>query len=447
MAITASGVGSGLDINGIVYQLMQLERIPVDKLGSRNRDLDAQLSGYGKLRSSLSSFETAMEGLGSLDKFKLFSSVSSNEDVLTATSNSQASSGTYNISVNRLAQNHKVGSSGATPIASTDIFTGSLGLTIGGETITVNTGTGMTLAQIRDAINSDETNPGLTASIINLGTADQKLVLTADESGAENEISVTDSTTNTSNASATLSLQTLNKKNDGVTTIDSVSELDASFTVDGFSVTASSNSVSDVVQGITLNLQGIGDATLTLSRDDTAIQKSVENFVKAYNDLYDVIDNLAKGDLSGDSTLRTIQSSIRSIYSSTASGLTGTFQAPFQVGIKSDSRTGKLSLDATDLKSALDKDFASVADLFASDDKGVAFRLADLAKTLLTPNNAINTREEGIRARQRTINTQIDSYEARLELKEVALRAKFASLDSLIGSMQSMSSFISSSLG
>ena len=106
MAITAAGVGSGLDINGIISQLMALEREPVRKLQIDNREYDAQLSAYGKLSSAVSSFETAMENLGSVDKFKVFSAVSSDDETLTASASSSAAAGIYNVEVTRLALNH-----------------------------------------------------------------------------------------------------------------------------------------------------------------------------------------------------------------------------------------------------------------------------------------------------------------------------------------------------
>ncbi len=448
MAITAGGVGSGLDINGIVYQLMQLERIPVDKLEAQNKELDSQLSAYGKLRSSLSSFKTAMDGLASFDKFKIFSTASSDEAVLTASANSSAAAGTYSLDVTQLAQNHKIGTSGAEAIGSTDVFTGTLDITISGNTMQVPAGAGMTLAQIRDYINNAADNPGLTATILNLGSSDQKLVLTADESGENNAITnIVDNMSNTSNNLATLSLQTLNKDAlGGDIDLGTLSKLNAAFTIDGFSVSSASNAISDVIEGLTLSLKSLGTTELTLSRDDSEIEKSVESFVKSYNDLYDTLATLSAGDLAGDSTLRSIQSAVRNVYSTSISGLTGTYTAPFQIGLNSDSKTGKLSLDSEDFKKALETDFSSVADIFANDDQGVAFRLKELADALLSNNNVVDTREDGIRSRQKAINSRIDSWEARLELKEVALRAKFASLDAFIGGLQSTSTFIANSL-
>ena len=116
------------------------------------------------------------------------------------------------------------------------------------------------------------------------------------------------------------------------------------------------------------------------------------------------------------------------------------------VGLDSDARTGILSLNTSTLEDALNADFQSVAELFAHDNQGFAFRLAELADKLLQEDNIVDTREDGLRDRIRDNDNKILSWEARLELKEAALRSRFAALDSLIGSLQSTSSFLSSQL-
>jgi len=440
MAITAAGVGSGLDINGIVTQLMQLERQPVFKLQSQVRSYESQLSAYGKIRSALSSFESAMEGLGSLDKFKVFAAASSDESIVTASADSSAASGIYSVDVLRLAQNHKLGSS-ETDLA--DTFSGNLDITIGGETLSVNTN-GLTLTGIRDAINADSSNPGLTATIINTGGTSQRLILTSDESGTANSITVDETAVNNVTQGITgsaLGLAIANRDKDGVL-LGSTAELDASYTIDGYALTASSNDASGVIDGITLSLKDLGTSTLNLSRDTEAIKESAQEFVDAYNNLYSTLNQLGKNELSGDSSVRSIQSAVRSVYNTAPVGLTGSFSSLVQIGLNSDAKTGELSLDSADFEQALDTDFQSVAELFANDDQGFAFRLADIADTLLENDGIVKSREEGIRSRIDNAEDDILSWEARLELKETALRAKYAGLDAMIGSMQSTMSFV-----
>ena len=434
MPITAAGVGSGLDINGIVTQLMQLERQPVFKLQSNVREYESQLSAYGKIRSALSSFESAMNELGSLDKFKVYAAASSDEAIVTASADSSAASGIYSLEVTRLAQNHKMG--GRDPIDKTTAFSGTLTLDITGETgmtIDVN---GLTLEGIRDAINSDSNNPGLTATILNVDTNNQRLILTADESGNAKAITVGEGGL----TGQLLNMETINKAKDGSPL--TANDLDANYTIDGYALTSSSNAASGVIDGITLNLKDIGTSTLNLSRDTEKIKESVQAFVDAYNNLYSTLNDASKNELSGDSSVRSIQSAVRGVYNTKPVGLTGSFSSLVQIGLNSDARTGELSLDSADFEKALDIDFQSVAELFAHDDQGFAFRLADIADTLLKNDGVVKSREEGLRSRINDAEDDILSWEVRLELKETALRAKYASLDAMIGSMQSTMSFV-----
>ena len=236
-------------------------------------------------------------------------------------------------------------------------------------------------------------------------------------------------------------METINKAKDGTPLTEA--DLDANYTIDGYALTAASNTVSGVVDGITLNLKDVGTSTLSLSRDDDAIKESVQSFVDAYNALYKTIDSLSKNELSGDSTLRSIQNAIRGEYNRATTGLSGSYSSLVQIGINTDARSGRLSLDSSNLTEALDTDFQSVAELFADNTEGFAARLAGVADTLLGSDNFVKAREEGLRARIDSEELSILSWEARLELKETALRAKFASLDSLIGSMQGTMAFVS----
>jgi len=440
MAITAAGVGSGLDINGIVTQLMQLERQPVLKLERNVREYQSQLSAYGKIRSALSSFESAMEGLGSLDKFKVYSAASSDEEILTASTTSAAAKGTYEVEISRLAQRHKMASD---ENADTTTFTGDLTITIGADSLTINPSAN-TLEEIRDLINNNAGNPGVTASIINVDTGQQRLVLTSEEQGYDSRLQLSGS------VATSLNLSSINQVPvSGLfgaisyEDITDLTDLDAAFTVDGFDITSSSNQASDVIDGISFELKSLGRSSLNIDRDTEEIKNSVNEFVEAYNNLYSTLNDASKGELSGDSSVRSIQSAVRSVYNTAPVGLTGTFSSLVQVGLKSDSKTGELSLDSADFELALDTDFQSVAELFANDNQGFAFRLADIADTLLQNDGVVKSREEGIRSRINNAEDDILSLEVRLELKETALRAKFASLDSLIGSMQGTMSFVS----
>lgn len=444
MAITASGIGSGLDIESIVSQLMSLERRPLFALEDRESEIQAQLSAYGRLKSSVSTFQDAMKDLASADKFRIFTSASSDEDVLTATADSDAAAGTYSLQIDRLAQNHKLGSD---EFADTDTFGGTAGdtlnLTVGTDTLAVDLSTAKTLSEIRDAINADSNNPGVTATILNTGTGTQRLVLTADESGYDTRVQLSYGGTI---GAGTFNLATVNQDALGATLVD-LTELDASFSVDGFALTSSSNNVTGVIDGLTLELKQTGSANLTLTRDTEKITESAQAFVDAYNALHSTMASMRNGNLSGDSTILSIQGQLRSVINAPPVGLTGSFNALSNVGITTDSKSGNLVFNETDFQDALDTDFSSVSELFSHDDQGYAFRFEALADSLLDTDGLIDSREDGLNTRIRDVQDDQLDLEYQLELKEKALRSQYAALDGLLGSLNNTSQFLFQQLG
>ena len=439
MAITAAGVGSGLDIETIITQLMTLERQPLNELQSQESATNADLSAYGQIKSAIENFKDTMSNLGSLDRFKIFTANSSDSDVFTAEADSDAAAGIYNLNVERLAQNHKLGSD---EFLNTDTFGGTAGdaltVTVGSESLSVDLSTAKTLAEIRDAINSDESNPGVTATILNTGESTQRLILTADESGYDSRLQL--SFGGSLNAT-TFNFSTTNQDAVGDPLID-LTQLDAAYTLDGFALTSASNSVSGVMDGLTLNLQQTGSATLSVARDTSSIEKSAKAFVSAYNTVITGLDKLRQGQLSGDSTIRGIQTQMRNVLNSPPSGLSGAFSALSEVGITTNAKTGELEFSSSDFSKALDTDFEGVAQLFANDDQGYAYRFQALADTLVDSEGVIATRQDSLNDRISQLQDSQSDWERRLDIKEQSLRSQYAALDALLGSLQSTSNYL-----
>lgn len=439
MAITAAGVGSGLDIETIVSQLMTLERQPLQVLQSRESDTRAQISAYGSLKSAISSFQDAMKDLSTLDAFRIFQSNSSDATVMTASASSAAANGIYNLNVTRLAQNHKMGSDA---FADTATFGGAAGdsltLTGGDGSTTIDLSTATTLSGLRDAINSATDNPGVTATILNVGDGNQRLILTADESGYDNRVQLS---FGGAISDTSFNFATTNQDSEGATLVD-LAELDASYSIDGFALTSSSNNISSVIDGLDIELKGEGSAVLNVTRDTAAIEQSAKNFVNAYNNVFSTISALREDELSGDSTLLSVQRLMRSVLNTQPTGLTGSYDALSQLGIKTDRDTGQLTLNSSEFSAALDADFAGVAQLFANDDQGYAFRFESLADSMLEQDGIIDNRVDGLNVRVRGLESDQAELERRLDLKEIALRRQYSALDQLVGSLQSTSAFL-----
>jgi flagellar hook-associated protein 2 len=439
MAITASGVGSGIDIESIVSQLMALERQPLVALERRESDTRAQISAYGNLKSAISSFQDAMQDLSSLDAFRVFQSESSDDGVITASADGAAAAGIYNLDVERLAQNHKMGSDALTE---TQVFGGGAGdgltLTVGTESVMIDLGAAKTLSEIRDAVNSAGDNPGITATILNVGDGQQRLILTADESGYEQRVQLS---FNGGVNATSFNFATTNRDSQGTPLAD-LAELDAAYRIDGFALTSASNNITSVIDGLDIRLEGEGSATLNVTRDTVAIEESATAFVDAYNQVFATIETLRAGELGGDSTLLSIERQMRGVINTAPVGLSGSYDALSQVGIKTDRDTGQLTLDSREFGAALDADFAGAASLFANDGQGYAFRFDVLAASMLDDAGLVDSRVDGLNTRVRRLETDQAELERRLDLRETALRRQYAALDQLVGSLQGTSTFL-----
>jgi len=433
--ISATGIGSGLDVGAIVDQLMAIERRPLDQLEAGKQDLQTQLSTLGQLKSSLATFQSALSDLKTLDAFEVYQAESSDETAFTVTANSDAAIGFSDIEVIRLAEAHKMGS---LAIADTDTTTlgragNQITLTVGGNAFTVNAGA-MTLSGIRDAINDAPDNSGVSASIISENDGSHHLVLSAIETGNDNAMTLSV----TGRLTSDLDLADINDP----------TQLDSELLVDGlYTITRSSNSIDDAISGLTLNLVGetTAAAQLTVSRDIDSVKESAQTFVDAFNELRTTMKNMSGGDSALDSTLRSIESRMRSVFNTPPGGLNGSFNYLTEVGV-SFLRDGSLSLDSADLEAAIAGNFADVAELFAHDDQGYLFRLDGVIDNFVAFNGQLDTREDSLNSRINATDDRIFEMEFRLGLREKTLLDQFNALDTLMGTLQGTSDFLTQQL-
>ena len=226
-----------------------------------------------------------------------------------------------------------------------------------------------------------------------------------------------------------------------------LTQLDASYSVDGIALTSATNKVSGVIGGISFDLKQVGSADLTLTRDTAKITDTAKAFVDAYNNLQNTMTTLRNGDLQGDSTIVSIQRQLRSVINTSPVGLSSSYDTLTSVGITTNAKTGELDFNTTTFESALNSDFAGVADLFANDNQGFAFRFEALAKTMQDNNGLINSREDGLNDRIKRVQADELSMQAQLDLKEKSLRSQYAALDGLVGRLNSTSQFLAQQLG
>ena len=390
-SLATPGVGSGLDITSIVNKLMTVESRPLTALSAKEASFQAKISAYGSLKGGLAALQSALTGLIDARNMKTVKASIVDSTLATVSAQSTAIPGSYSMKVSQLAQAHKVSSTGFTSTTST-VGSGSLTFTFGtyaagtftanaeaaAKSVTIGTGQN-TLAGIRDAVNA--AGIGVTATIVNDGSASgNRLVFTSSATGAANSLKVTVADSDTTNGDAMglsqLAYDPAGTVGNGKNLAETVVAQNALLVIDGISVTKASNVIADAIQGVSINLTKADPAvttTLTVSSDTSGIAKSVQDFVKAYNDLTASIATATKYDtvnkkaaiLTGDSAPRIIQSQLRAIVtgSLTGSGLTLTTLSQVGVSFKVD---GTLSLDTAKLNAAITGDPSGVGRLFAA---------------------------------------------------------------------------------
>lgn len=445
MAISFSGISTGADWTSIINQLMEIESERLYTLQDRETEIDQQISAYGRVRSAIDAYMGAVDSLRDESTMAGFTGSSTDESVVSVSADSSAAVSTYDIVVSQLASRDKIASSAYADTTTTAVGTGTLSITVNGQTMDLTVdASNNTLSGLQAAINSASDNPGVTASILN-ETGGSRLILTGNEAGVDNAITidVTDSDGNNTDASGLSMLFYIGAGGDGYAEQVSSAQ-NALLTVDGFDVESTTNAVTNAVSGITFNLAAIGSATVDIERDNTTIEENISSFVASYNLLMDELDKYDAGTLANDSSLRRMQQGFVEILNQ-AADIGGTTHYLFEAGITRD-RYGRLSLDSTELADALANDFTTVTQLFGDDTSGYATRLYSLADSLLEVGGIIDSREESLDQTKDRIQDRIDREQYRLDIVEKSLISQFTALDQTLALLQGTSNYLTNQL-
>ena len=409
--------------------LVQAERIPIDRINQRKLDAQSKKTDFGLLGGKLLGLQTASSALRtrlSFDKNQVSVTSASSQTLLTASVSSTAAAGTHTITVNNLASAHQIVSKASTAVSSidTDIVSGASGtfsFSVGsGATETVNLESTGTLEDLRDGIN--DLGAGVSASILNTGTESApafRLVLSSNDSGASNAISISADdtdldtvTTGTDTFQAAEDSQIVLGEGAGAVTID-----------------RSSNTLTDVISGITLNLQAedlSNLVTIAVTQDNSAVKEGISSFVNAYNEVVKFVNERTVFDVEtgerglfvGDSLARTVLDRIRQATFSQISGLT-TYTSASQIGFETQTVDGTIKLNDTTLDAALSENYSAVRDLFIQNPttgtEGIAELVGDAVDALA------DVQFGALTLRQNSLTKQIDDFAEQIAVKEAAL--------------------------
>lgn len=454
--LSVGGLVSGLDTNSIISQLLEVERRPILQLQQKEVAFQVELSAYGSVQSALENLQSAVESLRTSNDFAQFSTSSQNTDLVTATANASAAVGSHQVTVQQLAQAHKLHSTG---FADAEVVgAGTLHLQVGsGAVQDLTIDAAATITDVATAIN--DANAGVQASVIFDGT-NHFLSLSADTTGAQNTINITVTDTDGNDTDAA-GLSRLAVTPNGLT--ETQSALDAIIDVDGvLNIQRSSNTISDVLSGVTFTLHDAPTApdnttTVSVTHAIGDVRDTIRGFVEAFNDVVDTIgtqqffdpETNAAGALLGDSTTNLIRRQLNNLVSNTVPGLDASLSRLADLGITRDTE-GKLTIDSSTLSHALETRFDETVQLFTQTDEGAegfAVRMGDGLERILASNTGIlSVRQKGIQTSIDSLNEKAVRLNDRLVSTEERLRAQFTSLELLLSQFQATSDALNQQL-
>ena len=452
------GLVTGLDTNLLIETLMSLERRPLERIQQRKATIENERSLFQQfntkllsLRSALQEVDNRISTLGAEsneEEFLRNTATSEDDDVITVSAGGTASPGVIDVTVNQLATaGYQVSNSYAS--ASDALLTGGKTISIdygGDENIEITLdGGGASLNDLRDAINLDTSNDnGVTAQVVT-NDGDNRLVISGVNAGEDNDLTITGTLIDDGFIDGAL-IQTAQN---------------AEIEVYGITVERSSNSISDAVEGLTLNLHSTsapGTPTeVEVSRDVAGTAEGLQGVVDAFNEVHDFVrqhtvfdpETGETGALNGDSAPRNIELQIISALTGAYSFDGNPFRGLAQVGVTFDT-DGRLSLDQDALEDALNQDANAVAELLAGDGTafdgtadGVATRVARILEPITQYGNGfLAERDDGFETRLDLIDDQIERFENLLARREDSLIRRFSSLETTVASLQAQQSFL-----
>lgn len=459
MAITSAGIGSGLDVESIITKLMTVERAPVTQLQTAASAIQTKISAYGSVQSAVSAFRDAALALTKASTWGVTSATSADTSAVTVSAAGTAATGNYSVSVQSLAAAQSVASTSFSASTAT-VGEGSLTIDVGSWDVgepgfkaraTINSmniaiSSTDTLADVRDKINAAA--GGVSASIVT-DSSGARLVLSSTSTGVDNGFRVT--------ASGSGPAAFAYDATDGTAAMQRTqTAADAKARINGLDITSASNTLNDVVQGLTMNLQKVttGDVQVAVAQDNTSIKSSLTNFTSTYNTLASLLasdtkyDDATKtaGTLQADSTAVSLQRQLRSLMGASFSA-SSTFPTLSSVGLEMQT-DGTIKISDTKLNSALanlselKKAFSNSSSGTDTTDDGFALKLSALGDQVLGTDGSLSARTAGLNSSLKDNQSQQDAITTRMTDTEKRLRAQYTALDTKMASLNTLSTYI-----
>ena len=453
---TVSGVGSGIDTSSIITSLVNAEKAPKQlQINTQSQKATTQLSSIGKIQAALDAFRGALKTMGTDNSFSGLTGTSSDEKVATMTAGQGASNGSFSLVVSQLAKPSKLTttsfSGGASTVVNKTDTATTLTITQSGKNFDLSVPPGATLQQVRDSINSQFATAGLSANVLNDSNG-SRLILTSTTGGVGTDLTM----------SGNSGIDT------GYTVVDPPQN--AQYTIDGISAESKTNDISDAVSGVSIKLLTVsppvtaGDTsktpvrtavTISVNTSTPALKSGVKGFVDTYNALLkamtaetavtkDAAGNPVAATLTGDSTMRTLQSAIRNELNELSGS--GTLKSLAQFGVDTDQTTGTLSIDDKQWDSAIKTNAADISSIF-NGNNGLLARLTAATEDYAKPTTGLlATRSSSLSDSLKDLSKQQTALDQRIADYQTTLTNKYAAMDSLVAQLRQQSNNVMGTL-
>lgn len=466
MAISSIGLGSGLQVESIISQLVALEKAPITTLQTKATAIQSQVSTMATVKSQMSALYDLSFKMSLDAGWNAATATSSNASAVNATITGNVKAGSITVGVSQLAQTQSTQSavlaSGTTlPAGTLKIDIGSWTTSSGSSTfaqtssVSVSVDAGATVEQVAAAIN--DADAGVTASVVSDANG-SRLVMTSKTTGKAAGFRVTASDGNGDPVTDGSGLSKFAFDLAATTPYGSASNAyqvaqNAMATVNGVAVEYASNTITDVVAGVSLELsaQTTSTATIKIATNTTSIKSSIQGFVDAYNALAATLNTATKYDadtktagvLQGDSTIVTLKNAMRRMVTSGATA--GTYSRLGDIGLSLDV-DGKMSVNDSKLTTAL-ADVSNLKKLFAIDNgdantNGIARKIKDFTNGLLSTDGVVTHKTDALQASITRNTAEQDKVTARAVTVEARLRKTYTALDVKMASLTALNTYV-----
>lgn len=488
MAISSVGIGSGLDVERIITETVALEKEPIKTLEVKAETINSKISTYGQIKSSVDTLNSAARDLTLDSGFDAVKINSSNSSAVNATMTGLAAQGSYNVTVDKLAQSQtsasiKLGAKDTMGAAGTMRFVignpGKAGAEL--KTVNLDIASSDTLEGIVAKINGNpDLSKSVVASVITDSTGQQQLMVRSRETGLDNQFSMSMGTLVTqADVDAWNALSDTDKKATPFPVIGSFKPVDvedgsnlsklavvggitvkqaaqnAEIKLNGVEMESNTNTFKDIIPGLSISVSAKGESLLSITQDKDATQEKIQKFVDAYNAVNELLaastkydqESKTAGVLQGDSSTVSLQNSLRMLTQGIAGNATGKFNRLSDIGIQMQ-QGGALKLDAAKLQEALG-DMDSVKSMFAAkpdalgNGGGIAVNFKTLTDELLAYEGTLNNKTDSLEKQLELNKAEVEKVEKRAETVEERLRKQYTALDVKMASLSSLDSYIS----